>query len=486
MMTQSTYNRNNDSFYQLEHSPPQQKCFSSTDNRTIINDHAANANNNVASCQQQSQSLTLARFLAPTSRSMGDLQLSNNYNNNGGNARFPSSTIYHPRHSALLRNRHRLRRFQSPVGRVDDTKMLITNRLDDGRQKNIGGIEAENDTSDSALCLVQSGRRNLASTGSVTTGPPSDVMTTSLDSGNLSSGSYNPRHHHGLLSSSYFSSDTTIHAYSYAPLKIDTTSSKQNLRPQLANKCEIVVYGRLRKKEDSLSADEDYSSLVTSILSPVNLLLGSSNPPGSLEVIFTRPPAPQRSKETKMLTSVYELKDKGLEETLGDLDCEMNHWIDYPSTTKLVSATKDSTKPRYIAICLELIWSVPEKLRHVGIETTLKNRFGHFLRHNNNCVWDEVDRINNLDHSFIPGGGNFAPEMSQDEIYGHDMECFTGLYRRYYRGFMPLTHEDTQVTHEKFWKFDPERSLEEPVDWPLIGSPSSTSVIMLNMILLRL
>jgi len=65
-------------------------------------------------------------------------------------------------------------------------------------------------------------------------------------------------------------------------------------------------------------------------------------------------------------------------------------------------------------------------------------------------------------------------------------DCIGGTYRRYYGDLLPLAHAETAKEHECWWRLKKRAELDDFIDWPVIASLKKTTVVMLNLICLKM
>jgi len=180
-----------------------------------------------------------------------------------------------------------------------------------------------------------------------------------------------------------------------------------------------------------------------------------------------------RAAETKFITTVFEVRLRGLEEIAGDVRGEIQRWY----------CEQDDN---VIIVCCELQWSTPDRFRNVECESRMKDDVMNCLRINNRRVLNAVADRNEKSTGF--NQYLLLPDSVTEEVAGRRpgaMQCWGGSYRRYYDGLIPWGHQEAASEHQPWWEFK-KHAMPESIDWPLIASVDKTTFIMVNMICLKL
>jgi len=180
-----------------------------------------------------------------------------------------------------------------------------------------------------------------------------------------------------------------------------------------------------------------------------------------------------RASETKYITTVFEIRQRGLEEIAVSVPEEIQRWYGEQADNLII-------------VCCEMQWSTPDKYRNVVCEMRLKDQLNTCLRVNNRRVLNAVSRRNEkaikLDKFLM------LPESITEESVGRNQDaigCFGGSYRRYYKGLLPWGHREAAVEHQPWWELK-KHQMPESINWPLIATKDKTSVILLNLVCLKL
>uniref|UniRef100_A0A915HNP7 Uncharacterized protein n=1 Tax=Romanomermis culicivorax TaxID=13658 RepID=A0A915HNP7_ROMCU len=199
--------------------------------------------------------------------------------------------------------------------------------------------------------------------------------------------------------------------------------------------------------------------------------------------------------ETKIVTAIFEAQGLGLEEFVEDFDREMYAWIEENNKideNNNFEALSDESG-HFVAVCCEIFWSVPQKKRNVNTETKMKQSFSKYMRHNNWRVWNTIDKINEKSNQ-ADQQSRFVvlPASSVNEQYCNNGSCFTGSYKRFYDGLLPMKHSEAETAHRPIWDFGRSGVGEDSfiaavpnMPWPMIGPKSKTAILMLNLLCLR-
>lgn len=165
--------------------------------------------------------------------------------------------------------------------------------------------------------------------------------------------------------------------------------------------------------------------------------------------------------ETKFVTTVFEVLQRGLTEIAGSIRDEMARFYDQG----------------LVIVCCEMRWSTPDPCRDIRGEIELKNDVLRGLRVNNKRV---------LDSTWGQNEYMVFPDSITEELVARRPGYFGGSYRRYYAGLLPLTHTETAKEHEPWWKLRKSVELDDDIDWPLIAHRTRTTVVVLNMICMKM
>lgn len=179
--------------------------------------------------------------------------------------------------------------------------------------------------------------------------------------------------------------------------------------------------------------------------------------------------------ETKYVTAIFEMTVGGIGELVDDVLNEFNLWFGENLT--------------YMGIACELQWSVPEKYRDHAVEKRMKDALHYSLRQNNRRI---LDLKNNT--------GNHMPltlsSAITEENCGRDqkLNCFQGIYRRFYDSLLPYQHAETGEWHKAYWNLkgaNKGRTVPKPNPSQFIYGVQPTklnigSIIAVNVIALKL
>uniref|UniRef100_A0A1I8ABA8 DUF2431 domain-containing protein n=1 Tax=Steinernema glaseri TaxID=37863 RepID=A0A1I8ABA8_9BILA len=178
----------------------------------------------------------------------------------------------------------------------------------------------------------------------------------------------------------------------------------------------------------------------------------------------------ERVRETKYVTTVFQMSVGGIEHLVADVIDEFSRWLDEDSGL--------------LGIACEVHWSVPQRARERRVERRLKDGLHSALRKNNRRVL----RIQNGRGEYLPL--TFA-EASTEENCGVNPEFdnFQGVYRRYYSSLLPCQHGETKLWHQSYWAFSKNTCSPHPQRFlraKEIGLLRTGSLVAVNVIALKL
>lgn len=139
--------------------------------------------------------------------------------------------------------------------------------------------------------------------------------------------------------------------------------------------------------------------------------------------------------ETKYVTAIFEMTVGGIGPLIGDVLDELNMWF--------------GEQIGLMGIACEVQWSVPEKHRNRASEIRMKEAVHMSLRQNNRRV---LDLKNNI-QTHLP---LTLASATTEENCGRDcsLNCFQGIYRRFYKSLLPYQHSETGEWHKPYWSFE--------------------------------
>jgi len=134
-----------------------------------------------------------------------------------------------------------------------------------------------------------------------------------------------------------------------------------------------------------------------------------------------------------------------------------------------------------LGIACEVHWSVPEKRRNRTIETRMKEGIHQVLRKNNRKVMD----LKNDKSCHLPL--MLAESSTQENSFRQTtLNCFQGVYRRFYDTLLPYQHKETVTWHEPFWSLStailPQPNLEQFLWGSKPSNLEKTSLVAVNLI----
>lgn len=157
--------------------------------------------------------------------------------------------------------------------------------------------------------------------------------------------------------------------------------------------------------------------------------------------------------KTKMITTVFEAKDRGFEEIGDDVIHEIDRWFE----------TKNM-----MAVACELHWSVPREKRSRQLECRLKEKLLQALRENNKRLL----YLRGMGHGKTPvklAESSTVENISKDR----ETDSVRGIYQRSYTRLLPYLHKETPEWHSQYWTLqDLEKSddVESP-NYPIQPNP---------------
>ncbi|PIC37469.1 hypothetical protein B9Z55_016090 [Caenorhabditis nigoni] len=135
--------------------------------------------------------------------------------------------------------------------------------------------------------------------------------------------------------------------------------------------------------------------------------------------------------KTKMITTVFEAKDRGFEEISLDVMDEIDRWFEGKNM---------------MAVACELHWSVPRGKRSRQLECQLKEKLLQALRENNK----------RLLYLRGMGTGKTPVKMAESKTVENisrdrDTDSVRGIYQRSYTRLLPYLHKETPEWHSQYW-----------------------------------
>uniref|UniRef100_A0A1I7TQD3 Histone domain-containing protein n=1 Tax=Caenorhabditis tropicalis TaxID=1561998 RepID=A0A1I7TQD3_9PELO len=135
--------------------------------------------------------------------------------------------------------------------------------------------------------------------------------------------------------------------------------------------------------------------------------------------------------KTKMITTVFEAKDRGFEEISLDVCYEIDRWFE---------------SKNMMAVACELHWSVPREKRSRQLECKLKEKLLTALRENNKRLL----YLRGMGHGKTPvklAESNTVENIARDR----DTDSVRGIYQRSYTRLLPYLHKETPEWHSQYW-----------------------------------
>ncbi|EJD74399.1 hypothetical protein LOAG_18281 [Loa loa] len=137
--------------------------------------------------------------------------------------------------------------------------------------------------------------------------------------------------------------------------------------------------------------------------------------------------------ETKYITTIFELSSGGIVGLIDDVLNEFRLWF--------------HEEIGFLGIACEVQWSVPEKHRHLIFEKRMKEALHHSLRQNNRRVLNMKSRTGNYHLPLT-----MISTVTEENCARHcQLNCFQGVYRRFYTSLLPYQHTDAGVWHRPYW-----------------------------------
>ncbi|EJW80522.1 hypothetical protein WUBG_08571 [Wuchereria bancrofti] len=137
--------------------------------------------------------------------------------------------------------------------------------------------------------------------------------------------------------------------------------------------------------------------------------------------------------ETKYITTIFELSSGGIVGLIDDVLNEFSLWF--------------HEEIGLLGIACEVQWSVPEKHRHLASEKRMKEALHHSLRQNNRRVLNMKSRTGNYHLPLTMISAITEENCARD----CQLNCFQGVYRRFYTSLLPYQHTDASVWHSPYW-----------------------------------
>lgn len=135
--------------------------------------------------------------------------------------------------------------------------------------------------------------------------------------------------------------------------------------------------------------------------------------------------------KTKMITTVFEAKDRGFEEISADVQHEIDRWFE---------------SKNMMAVACELHWSVPREKRSRQLECQLKEKLLQALRENNK----------RLLYLRGMGTGKTPVKLAESKTVENisrdrETDSVRGIYQRSYTRLLPYLHKETPEWHSQYW-----------------------------------
>lgn len=171
---------------------------------------------------------------------------------------------------------------------------------------------------------------------------------------------------------------------------------------------------------------------------------------------------------TSCTTSVFEVANKGLPELLADIKEEMRDLYGNLDINYLPNLGGK------VVACCELVWSVPSAHRTYWSELSLEHEADRLMRANEQMA-ASVFGAGPLWRQIQPGG------VEQRASGPNGLR----VYRRFHPELVKVACERAQNEHGKIWRFE-EHPVSVDLQWPVIGGGlEKTTVVVLNLILLK-
>uniref|UniRef100_A0A8R1XZX2 Uncharacterized protein n=1 Tax=Onchocerca volvulus TaxID=6282 RepID=A0A8R1XZX2_ONCVO len=137
--------------------------------------------------------------------------------------------------------------------------------------------------------------------------------------------------------------------------------------------------------------------------------------------------------ETKYITTIFEFSSGGIVGLIDDVLNEFSLWF--------------HEDIGLLGIACEIQWSVPEKHRHFASEKRMKEALHHSLRQNNRRVLNMKSKTGNYHLPLTMTSAVTEENCARD----CQLNCFQGVYRRFYTSLLPYQHTDAGVWHRPYW-----------------------------------
>ncbi|CAB3406085.1 unnamed protein product [Caenorhabditis bovis] len=134
---------------------------------------------------------------------------------------------------------------------------------------------------------------------------------------------------------------------------------------------------------------------------------------------------------TKMITTVFEAKNGGMEEIYDDVTAEIDRWFE---------------NKNMMAVACEMHYSVPREKRNRRLECKLKEKLLTALRENNRRLL----YLRGMGHGKTPI--KLAESKTVENISRHKKtDSVRGIYQRSYTKMLPYLHKETPEWHSQYW-----------------------------------
>jgi len=226
------------------------------------------------------------------------------------------------------------------------------------------------------------------------------------------------------------SPDSAISLFSSTPSKIGSLSAKKHIHFEIED-----------LEEEPRRVGQSY--------------LNQSRPRVEAPIEYGAPKVFGRATETKYVTTVFEVLRRGLADIAHSVRDEMRRFSDQG----------------LIIVCCEMRWSTPDRYRDILTETQLKTDVLNNLRVNNSRIWDTVGE---------------SSKSQIEELMSRKRQHVGGSYRRHYDNLTQWAHDDAAREHEVWWRLQRSIELDDEIDWPMIAPRNMATIVMLNLICLKI
>uniref|UniRef100_A0A915BI35 Ycf15 n=1 Tax=Parascaris univalens TaxID=6257 RepID=A0A915BI35_PARUN len=178
--------------------------------------------------------------------------------------------------------------------------------------------------------------------------------------------------------------------------------------------------------------------------------------------------------ETKYVTAIFELTTGGIIGLIDDVLSEFNMWF--------------NDQIGLIGAGCEVQWSCPERYRNRSAERRMKEALHWSLRQNNRRILNLKNNTGmRLPLTLV------ASTTEENCRHNSELDCFQGVYRRFYTSLLKYQHKETGDWHKPYWSIeDVDKYHQEATPNPqqfIFGSQPTQldtgSLVAVNIIALR-